>query len=263
MKPAARLERAIARHPSALVAYSGGLDSALLALMTHQVLGERMLAVTSRSASLAPVECEEAQALAREHGFPHRLILTDELEEPAYRANGPDRCYHCKATLFRHLWQLARAEGYAAVLVGTHTGDLGDYRPGLKAATEAGVQAPFVEAGMDKDAIRELARTMGLRIWDKPAAACLASRIPYGMPVTLEILDQVGRAEEVLRREGFRGARVRHHGDLARLEVQPGELPLAWGCRERLIAGLKATGYRFVTLDLEGYRVGSLNEALR
>ncbi|HEY9854186.1 MAG TPA: ATP-dependent sacrificial sulfur transferase LarE [Stenomitos sp.] len=256
------LEGAIARHASAIVAYSGGIDSALIAVVAHRVLGERMLAVTSTSASLAPTEREAAIAFAAEHGLPHRLIETRELDNPAYAANNADRCYHCKSTLYADLAAIARAEGYATLLNGTNADDLGDYRPGLQAASESGVASPFLEVGMTKAQVRELARHLGLAIWDKPAAACLASRLPYGTPVTLEVLDQVARAELVLAQAGFLGARVRHHGDLARIEVRPDDLEAAFAYRARLTADLKALGYCYVTLDLEGYRVGSLNASL-
>lgn len=255
------LEAVLTPLGSAVVAYSGGLDSTVLALVAHRVLGARVVAVTSCSASLAPRERAEAALLASELGFPHRELVTDELELPGYVANAPDRCYHCKSSLFRHLAQVAR-EGYAHVLVGTHLGDLGDYRPGLRAAAEAGVRAPFVEAGLDKEAIRAIARHLGVRIWDKPAAACLASRIPYGTPVTLELLSRVAQAEEVLAALGFVGGRVRHHGELARIEVPPAALAAALAAGPELVTGLKALGYHYVTLDLEGYRVGSLNASL-
>lgn len=257
-----RLEEAIARHASVLVAYSGGIDSALIAVVAHRVLGERMLAVTSASASLAPAERDQAVAFAREQGFRHRQIETREIDNPAYAANNPDRCYHCKSTLYQDLEAIARAEGFAVILNGTNADDLGDYRPGLKAAGEFAVRSPFVEAGMTKAEVRELAKYLGLPIWDKPASACLASRLPYGTVVTLEALDQVGRAERVLAEAGFLGARVRHHGDLARIEVRPEDLEAAFHHRGELNRQLKQLGYTFVTLDLEGYRVGSLNEAL-
>lgn len=266
MKPEAllsALEHAVARHESAVVAYSGGIDSALIAIVSQRVLKDRMVAVTSTSATLAPIERDFAIAFAAEHGFPHRLIETREIDNPAYAANNADRCYHCKSTLYGDLERLARAEGYAVILNGTNRDDLGDYRPGLQAATEFGVASPFVEVGMTKAEVREVARHLGLAIWDKPAAACLASRLPYGTAVTLEVLDMVARAELVLATAGFLGARVRHHGDLARIEVRPDDLEAAFGHRAELAAALKEVGYHYVTLDLEGYRVGSLNAALR
>lgn len=256
------LEAAIARHPSAIVAYSGGIDSALIAVLSHRVLQERMVAVTSTSATLAPTERDFAIAFARQQGFPHRLIETREIDNPAYAANKADRCYHCKSTLYADLEQIAREEGYAVILNGTNTDDLGDYRPGLQAATEFSVASPFLEVGMTKAQVREVARHLGLSIWDKPAAACLASRLPYGTAVTLEVLDQVAQAELVLAKAGFLGARVRHHGDLARIEVRPDDLEAAFAYRVQLSQALKEIGYHFVTLDLEGYRMGSLNAAL-
>lgn len=257
------LEKAISRHESALVAYSGGIDSALIAVLSHRALKDRMLAVTSTSATLAPTEREMAVAFAAEHGFPHRLIETHEIDDPAYAVNDAERCYHCKSTLYADLEQLARAEGYAVILNGTNQDDLGDYRPGLRAAGEHAVASPFLEVGMTKAMVREVARHLGLGIWDKPAAACLASRLPYGTAVTREALAMVARAEHVLAQAGFLGARVRHHGDLARLEVRPDDLEAAFGHRAELAAALKEIGYHYVTLDLEGYRVGSLNAGLR
>lgn len=256
------LETAIGRHPSAIVAYSGGVDSALVAVVAHRVLPGRMLAVTSASATLAPTEREAAIAFAREQGFAHRLIETRELDNPAYAANHADRCYHCKSTLYTDLVAMAEAEGFSAILNGTNADDLGDYRPGLQAATQFGIASPFLEAGMTKAQVRTVAQHLGLSLWDKPAAACLASRLPYGTAVTLPVLDQVARAELVLSQAGFLGARVRHHGDLARIEVRPDDLAAAFASRQQLSSDLKALGYRYVTLDLEGYRLGSLNEAL-
>lgn len=265
MDPAAllsALEGAIARHGSALVAYSGGIDSALVAVVAHRVLGDRMLAATSVSPSLASSERELAIAFARAQGFAHLLVETAELDNPAYAANNSDRCFHCKTTLYTDLGELGRREGYAVILNGTNLDDLGDYRPGLQAAIEHGVRSPFLEVGMGKEQVREVARHLGLSIWDKPAAACLASRLPYGTPVTRPVLDQVARAEAVLAEAGFLGARVRHHGDLARIEVRPDDLPAAFAYRTELAAALKALGYHYVTLDLEGYRMGSLNAPL-
>lgn len=258
-----RLESVIRAQSSALIAYSGGIDSALLAVVAHRVLGIKMLAVLSTSASLAPIERESALRFAAEQGFPCRPIMTGELENASYVENSPDRCYHCKSELFTALNAIARAEGFDVVYAGTNTDDLGDYRPGLQAARELGVRSPYVEAGMGKAEIRAVAQSLGLPNWDKPAAACLASRLPYGTQVTIEVLDQVGRAELILLKCGLSGARLRHHGDIARIEIHPEQFATALTHRQYLTSELKGLGYHFVTLDLEGYRVGSLNEVLR
>lgn len=259
----ARLVEILSDLPGAIVAYSGGADSAFLADVAHEVLGERMVAVTAVSESLAPDEREEAATLARERGWRHEEIRTRELERPGYRANAPDRCYHCKDTLFEALDRLA-GERHAAVLVGTNVDDDGDFRPGGRAAREHGVRAPMLEAGLTKEEIRELSRARGLRTHDKPAQACLASRIAYGIEVTPERLDRVARAEAFLRRYGFRELRVRDHGDLARIEVPAAEVerlaePAA---RADVVAFLRDLGFHHVTVDLEGFRSGSMNAGL-
>lgn len=247
----------------AVVAYSGGADSAFLADVTHEFLGDRMLAVTAVSESLAPEEREAAAALARERGWRHEEIHTYELDRPAYRANAPDRCYHCKDELFGVLDRLA-AQRHATVLVGTNLDDAADFRPGRRAAREHGVQAPLLDARLTKAEIRELSRARGLRTWDKPASACLSSRIAYGVEVTRERLERVARAETFLRSFGFRQLRVRDHGDLARIEVPAAELErLAHDdVRDRVTACLKDLGFHHVTLDLEGFRSGSMNAVL-
>ena len=241
-----------------VVAFSGGVDSTFLLAVAVECLGENALAVTGVSPSLAEAERDEAAALARRLGARHRWIETGELEQPGYVANAPDRCYFCKADLFERLQAVARAEGYAWVVEGANLDDLGDLRPGRQAAREQGVRSPLLEAGLDKAAIRQVSRALGLPTWEKPAMACLASRIPHGTPVTIERLGQVERAEAALRSLGFRSVRVRHHETIARIELPPDE-------RARLldptIAGqavqaIKAAGYQFVVLDLEGYRPG-------
>lgn len=257
-----KLEAAIARHPSALVAYSGGVDSALLAVVAHRVLGEKALAVTAFSPSLPPRERQAAKAFAEEAGFAHRIILTAELDNPSYAANPANRCYFCKDELFTKLSALAMSEGYAVTMDGFNADDRGDYRPGHQAAQEHATVSPLAEAGLTKAEVRAIARHLGLSVWDKPAAACLSSRIPYGTPVTEETLARIDAAEVVLLGLGFTSARVRHHGDLARIEVPPSELEWAFRHREAIVSGLKAAGYLFVTLDLEGYRLGSLNAVL-
>jgi uncharacterized protein len=253
---------AIARHGSAIVALSGGVDSATVAAAARRTLGERALAVTSASASVSAEELAHATRVAREIGIAHRVIDTREIGNPAYVQNGADRCYFCKSTLYADLVALGRAEGYAAVLNGTNRDDLGDHRPGLKAADEQGVCSPLLEAGLSKSAVRELARELGVSVWDKPANACLASRLPHGTPVTLERLDQVARAERAVSDLGFSGHRVRHHGDVARLEVVDDQLDTAFQMRRQLVAALQGAGYRYATLDLAGYRSGSLNPGM-
>jgi uncharacterized protein len=256
------LEAVIARHDSAVVAYSGGVDSALVAVVAHRVLGERMVAVTAHSPSMPPRERDEAAALAAEVGFPHRVMATHELDNPAYAANPANRCYFCKDELFTRLGGLARELGFAAMLDGFNADDRHDHRPGHQAALDHGAASPLAEAGLGKAEVRALARHLGLRVWDRPAAPCLASRIPYGTPVTPEVLARIEAAEQVLRGLGLMGGRVRHHGDVARVEVPPDQLAWAFSHREALVSGVKAAGYAFVALDLEGYRMGSLNAVL-
>lgn len=258
-----RLATLLGDLPGAIVAYSGGADSAFLADVAHEVLGPRMTAVTAVSESLAPEERAAAADLARARGWRHEEIVTREMDKAAYRANAPDRCFHCKDTLFDALDALAVARG-SAVLVGTNLDDTGDFRPGHRAAREHGVRAPLLEAGLGKEAIRELSRARGLPTWDKPASACLASRIAYGIEVTPERLDRVGKAEAFLRALDLRELRVRDHGDLARVEV-PGEAIARLAApetRARVVGYLKELGFQYVTLDLEGFRSGSMNAPL-
>lgn len=255
-----RLKGILAGTGGAIVAYSGGVDSAVLADVAHEVLGDRALALTAVSPSLAPEEREAASSLARARGWRHAEIETRELDRAAYRSNAPDRCYHCKTELFEVLGRAAVGRDMV-VLVGTNVDDLGDYRPGQRAARERSVRSPLLEAGLAKDEIRALARERGLPVWDKPASACLASRIAYGVEVTEERLDRVARAESFLRGLGLRQLRVRDHGELARIEVPPEAIEeLARpGTRERVAAFLKELGFDYVTLDLEGFRSGSMN----
>jgi uncharacterized protein len=241
-----------------VVAFSGGVDSTFLLAVAVDCLGENALAVTGVSPSLAEAERDEAAALARRLGARHRWIETGELAQPGYVANAPDRCYHCKSDLFERLQAVARAEGYPWVVEGANLDDLGDVRPGRQAAREQRVRSPLLEAGLDKAAIRQLSRALGLPTWEKPAMACLASRIPHGIPVTIERLGQVERAEAALRSLGFRSVRVRHHETIARIELPPDERarlldPTVAG---QAVQGVKAAGYQFVVLDLEGYRPG-------
>ncbi len=246
-----------------MVAFSGGVDSAFLLAAAAEALGERAVAATGVSPSLAASELEDARALAAELGVRHLEVDTREQERPGYLANGPDRCYFCKSELFDVLLPLARAEELA-LAVGTNTDDLGDWRPGQRAAAERGVLTPLVAAGFSKTEVREASRRMGLRTHDKPAAACLASRVAYGIQVTPARLSRVERAEALLRSFGLTQLRVRDHGDLARVEVPVEALPelVRPTVRERLARGLRDLGFAYVTVDLEGFRSGSMNAHL-
>ena len=249
---------------SLIIAYSGGVDSAFLAAAANDVLGGRALAVTADSPSLAPSELREAVALAQQIGLNHRVIKTQEVEREDYQANTSNRCFFCKDELYTHLAGFASTEGYAWVANGTNIDDLGDFRPGQKAAKEYGVISPLVEAGLRKVEIRELSHDMGLPTWDKPAQACLSSRIPYGNRVTVEALTRIGKAEEHLRNLGFRQLRVRHHDTVARIEVGLEDFAalLAEEVRQDISRYFRSIGYAYVTMDLDGFRSGSMNEVL-
>jgi uncharacterized protein len=246
-----------------VVAYSGGVDSAYLACVANRALGDRALAVTADSPSYPDRHRRLAKEIARRFALRHQIILTHEMDRPEYRANPANRCYFCKHELYTHLAQIA-AERRAVVVDGNNADDRGDYRPGRQAAREFGVRSPLDEVNLGKDEIRELSRQAGLPTWDEPASACLSSRIPYHSEVTLEKLRTIERAEEAIRDMGFRVCRVRHHDELARVEIAPDEMARALDPEigRALVHALKTLGYRYVTLDLQGYRTGSLNEGL-
>ncbi|TEU17320.1 MAG: ATP-dependent sacrificial sulfur transferase LarE [Anaerolineales bacterium] len=262
-----RLEDLIARLESVVVAFSGGVDSTLILALCLQVLGpDRVLAVTANSPTLPRSELDEAAALARELGARHVIITTVELQDERFATNPPDRCYYCKQELFTRLRTVADREGCKHIVYGATAADLGDLRPGMRAAREAGAIAPLLDAGFTKEDVRSLSQQLGLRTWDKPAMACLSSRFPYGTRITQENLRRVERGEHLLRHQlGFRQVRVRQHDSIARIEIHPEEFPrlLEELTRGHIISQFKKLGYTYVTLDLEGFRSGSMNEPLR
>jgi uncharacterized protein len=257
------LERIVAPRGSALVAFSGGVDSSLtLAVAARSLPKDRVLAVTSNNETYLPSELDLARDFAASLGVEHLVVNTRELDDPNYASNPTNRCYFCKSTLYSDLARIAGERGYACVVDGANRDDEGDYRPGRKAAKELGVVSPLSLAGIGKAEVRELAKHLGLPTWDKPALACLSSRFPYGHEITPEKLAQVARAEEFMRSRGYRQVRVRHHGEIARLEVGPGEMERAFAEREEISTTLKAAGFLYVALDLAGYTPGSLNAVL-
>ena len=247
---------------SVLVACSGGVDSVLLAAVAARVLGENAVAATAVSPSLASSELQDARNAASAAGIRHIEVATDELNNPAYSANATDRCFHCKDTAYGTFTKLAEQLGLAVVIDGTNADDSSDFRPGRRAAREHRVRSPLAEAEMTKQEIRDWARELGLDVWDKPAAACLSSRIPYGSPVTLEKLTRIDRAESSLKALGFRQCRVRDHSDVARIEIESGLIPSLLEKREEITAALKQAGFTYITIDLEGFRSGSMNEVM-
>jgi pyridinium-3,5-biscarboxylic acid mononucleotide sulfurtransferase len=248
---------------SVIVAFSAGVDSTLLVRASRDALGsERVVAVTGLSDTYPEEEMQEARELAEELGVEHVMARTEELTDPRYAQNSHQRCFFCKSELYTRLESVREERGFKLVIDGTNADDLGDHRPGLRAARNLGVRSPLEEIGMTKDEIRQISNALGLRTWDKPAFACLSSRFPYGTPITVEKLKQVAEAERVLRLLGFKGFRVRHHDEIARIEVPPDDFARIVEQHDEIVSGIKAAGYRFVTMDLKGYTSGSLNDEL-
>jgi uncharacterized protein len=259
-----RLHDQLRLHPRLLVAYSGGVDSAYLAWEAHHILGENTLAVLADSPSLPRTHLADAIAFAQQHGIPLRIVNTQEMQRPEYARNDAQRCFHCKDELFRVMETIASETGNAAIAYGRNVDDSADFRPGQRAAALHAAVAPLAEAGLGKVEVRALAQSLSLSVWDKPASACLSSRVEYGRPVTVEALRQVEASEDHLHRLGFRQVRVRHHGELARVEIERSELAqaLSFDMLARITVGVRAAGFTYVTLDTEGYRSGSMNFVL-
>ncbi|WP_434656046.1 ATP-dependent sacrificial sulfur transferase LarE [Thermoanaerobacterium thermosaccharolyticum] len=258
------LKKYIKELGSAVIAFSGGVDSTFLAKVCKDVLNDSCLAVTATSSTYPEREFKEALELAKEIGIRHKIIKSEELEIEGFSKNPIDRCYYCKSELFSKLKKVADDEGIEYVLDGTNADDMGDFRPGRRAAKELGVKSPLLECGFTKDDIREMSKRLGLPTWNKPAYACLSSRFPYGQEITSEKLSMVEKSEEYLLNLGFVGFRVRHHGDIARIELNPDQINMMLdeNIRKKVVSKLKEIGFKYVSLDLEGYRTGSMNEAI-